>query len=327
MKHIAFITGSADFLNLYSYLQHHGIVDDSIGVVLFGNARNIPEDLKRATKKLTDRLPHGSFYFLDSDQGVEGVSTLKEQIAAYPRSASPTNLFITHVFGRFENLILDTFDYEKLILVENGLATYFPPTGRDPQLERDYYRAEPNKHVHEAWLPLAQFIGRPFYLSKDTVNSPSIQGFRGSALDLSSETRIGPLKGEANEEVMFVAGTSLYRLGVLSQSDEIESYAKFILEAAETGADRIYWKPHPRMSVNPNTMSSISPKVTTLLDSMPLEFHFLNEIGARVSCASIASSSLLLGRYFFDVEPRLIQTGFAKESRYPHLSVLWNLIH
>ena len=64
MNHIAFITGPADFLNLYSFLQQHRMQDDTIAIVLFGTAHNVSKDLKEATQKLSRPLDNASFYFL-----------------------------------------------------------------------------------------------------------------------------------------------------------------------------------------------------------------------------------------------------------------------
>ena len=133
MNHIAFITGPADFLNLYSFLQEHRMQDDTIAIVLFGTAHNVSKDLKEATQKLSRPLDNASFYFLDSDdESLDGLLSLREEVSI--AGSVLTNLFITHVFGVYENLILDTFAYERLILIENGLATYHPPIGRDPRL-------------------------------------------------------------------------------------------------------------------------------------------------------------------------------------------------
>jgi hypothetical protein len=324
MKHIAFITGPADFLNLYSYLQHHEITSDSIAVVLFGNSRNISEGLKSTTRELTGHLTDASFHYLDQDDGADGIYSLRSEV--FPTQASPVNLFITHIFGKFVNQLLDIFEFERLILVENGLATYYPPVGRDPRLKQDYYATRPFHKVDEAWLPLASFIGCPFYLSKDIVKSPSVPQFRSAVEQLVISTQFNPAKVETGEKVVFVAGTSLYRLGVISQEEEVKKYENFVLQATQEGFDRIYWKPHPRMLLNPDVWSSISSKVTTLTDHLPLEFHFLQSSGLQY-CASIASTSLLFGKHFFAVEPQLISAEFARVSQFPHLTKLGNLFH
>ena len=325
MIHIAFITGPADFLNLYSYLQHNKLEREKISIVLFGTGRNVSEDLKIVTRNLSRLLDNASYYFQDSDEGVDGLYSLRQEMGFTGKLA--TNLFITHVFGAFENLVLDTFVYDRLILIENGLATYYPPIARDPSLKQDYYAAKPRKQVHEAWLPLAQFIGHPFYLSRDVVESPSAQDFRSSTADLLTRSGLTPTSENVCKKVVFVAGTSLYRLGVISQEREIECYQQFVEKIVETDVDRIYWKPHPRMSINSDAVSSISAKVTTLTDPIPLEFHFLQKKSDHSTCASIASSALLFGQHIYDVKPILLSQNFKEEIRFPHLTNLKYLVN
>jgi hypothetical protein len=317
MKHIAFITGPADFLNLYSYLQHYKMEREAVAIVLYGTARNISEGLKVATAKLSGSLDNSSYYFQDADEGIDGLCSLKLKIGLIEKGLK--SLFMTHVFGKYENLVLDTFSYDRLILIENGLATYYPPTGRDPRLKQDYYSTEPRKYVHEAWLPLAQFIGNPFYLTSDVVKSPSVQEFRSSTADLLARTGLVPSSVEVCKKIVFIAGTSLYRLGVISQEREIECYQQFVNQIVETDVDRIYWKPHPRMSVSSGTVSSISTKVITLTDLMPLEFQFLQKKSEHMTCASIASSTLLFGQHIYDVKPILISEQLKKVFSFPHL--------
>ena len=325
MNHLAFITGPADFLNFYSYLRHHKIEGENIGVVLFGNARNISEDLKVITCNLSGALENASYYFQDSDEGIDGLSYLMLKLGL--RRKTVKSLFITHVFGEYENLVIDMFSFDRLILIENGLATYYPPIQRDPRLKENYYSTESIQHVHEAWLPLAQFIGQPFYLSRDVVKSPSVQEFQSSTADLVTRSGLAPVSTEPYNKIIFVAGTSLYRLGVISPEREVECYEQFISQIGGLDVDRIYWKPHPRMSIDSKAVSSNSTKVTTLTDSIPLEFHFLHKKADHATCASIASTSLLFGRHMYDIKPILIPENFTEVSRFPHLAKLESLVN
>jgi len=323
MKHFAFITGTADFLNLYSYLIHRALTADPIAVVLFGNSRNISEDLTEATRHLVEVLPDASFDFLDLDLGEEGLQAIKD--ARCPESSRVGLLLITHVFGKFETIIMDAFDHEELVLVENGLATYFPPVGRDPQLEQSYFQARPARPVHEAWLPLAPVIGCPFYVPEAAVSFPSVEAFRSAARELADWVSMEPLGLLPGEKVMFVAGTSLYRLKVISHEGETACYRRFISEAFAAGYDRICWKPHPRMMLDAGGLSADEDRFIMFSDSLPFEFRFL-EAPPEAGCASVASSAIFLGAHYFGIEPMLIPAEFDRVERYPHLSGLNRLV-
>lgn len=318
MRHMAFITGTADFLNLYSYLLDRKLLEEPLTVVLFGNSRNVSSELLATARRLTEILPAAAFDYLDLDQegGIESI--VAKHLAA---DARVEKLLITHLFGAKENQILDVINRDKLVLIENGLATYLPPLGRDPRFQQDYYGVRPLHAVQEAWLPLAPVLGAPFYLPEEIVEAPSIESFRRAALAITDALNLKPLQLQSEERVMFVAGTSLYRLKVLSHADESAAYQLFIEDCLENGYDRVCWKPHPRMLLPMQELPTGKQRVETIADSLPMELRFL-EAPEGAGCGSIASSAIFLGSHYFDIEPTLLPADFGSIERFPHLESL-----
>ena len=307
---IGFVTGPADFVNLFAFLTETGRRNEPLDLFVFGLKKHMPNSLVETTKLMFESKLNGSFEFLDLSDGTH-------VIREHPNTKKDyRTLFLTHAFGSSELEIVNSFSHEEAVLIENGIATYHPPFSRDKDLRRNYLKARPKFQITSTYLPLAPYLGRPFYLDQAQVGLADRECLVRVLEEFKMDFALNAFEGKT----LFVAGTSLYRLKVISREAEISCYNLFIASALDKGFDNIVWKPHPRMGVSAAFSSLSDSRVTTVTHYFPLELMFLANTESK--CASLASSSLHFAKYYFGLEVELIDAKFGDLQRHPHLHKL-----
>ena len=222
-------------------------------------------------------------------------------------------LFLFHVFGRIEYNITRLVCAKKTILLENGIATSDPPKGRLKQ--------SPQIRISEAWLPLSPILGSPYYLNRDLVRTPSTNSYTEATKQLLSAHN-------PNDEFdVFVIGTSLHRLGIISLADEINAYSSFIKKMKhDNRIKKILWKPHPRMQSQEIGSFVDNEKITVVEDDMPIELLFSLKKSSQAFSTSIASSALLTGWLYFGIKPNLLAAKLSRLEKFPHITKIRQII-
>ena len=308
MRSIAFVTGTGDLLNLYMYLDHctFDSSEKQLYIVLLGNKKNITQRHLSACQDFAiQHFMNSGFVYIESD----AKDYLLHVFNYFQLSITSAfeELFLFHVFGSIEFKIASILNAKKVILLENGIATYDPPKGR--------LRQSPQIDVNEAWLPLSPILGNPTYLNGDLVKAPSTIRYQKAVKPLSNENSLN------NKFDIFIIGTSLYRLGIISLIDEIHAYSSYIekLERDNT-VNNILWKPHPRMQCSEINIFKDFEKVTIIEDDMPIELLFSRKNPSAAVSASIASSALLSGFLYFGIKPIILDAKITGLERFPHIT-------
>ncbi|MCF3641972.1 alpha-2,8-polysialyltransferase family protein [Rhizobium sp. TRM95111] len=316
---VAFITGPADLFNLLSALPELNLPIDRWIIAIIGTERNISQSMIEMCGKISGKE---KIYFIN----FENKSSIGHFITEYGSKFS--NIATTHLFGSNENSILSKIEWNNLILIENGIATYYPPFSRIKCDKNSYLNAKAKYIPDIAILPLSKShqIGLPFYLrgyEQISTIGYDEKRYRATLSQIRSALGIRCLRTifEESSKIAVVAGTSLSRTGVIDAETETNIYEN-LLETIllEGDYDQVVWKPHPRQNsiTAPNITSQAN--FTVLNDSLPLEIYLPFDDNS-VDVFSIASSSLLTAELFHHLRSYRVQAELETKS-HPHLEAM-----
>lgn len=307
-RSIAFVTGTGDLLNLYMYLDkfRDDTIKEWLHIVLLGTRANITvRHLTSCETFVAEHFSDSQLVYIESDTK-DYIHQVFKQLQLSLASEFK-ELFIFHAFGKIETRIATIINAQKTVLLENGIATYNPPKGR--------LSKSPQIAVNEAWLPLAPILGSPYYLKEDVVKTPSTEGYQETAKKLSQDKKL------IGGYDVFVIGTSLYRLGIVTLEEEINAYSSYIESlVSNNNIEKIVWKPHPRMQSSELNFFADYKKVSVINDDMPIELVFALKHPKRAFSASIASSALLSGWVYFGITPNILEASLSGLERFPHIT-------
>ena len=153
------------------------------------------------------------------------------------------------------------------------------------------------------------------------VKAPSANSYR----------RYANIFGNSNKQdekfEAFIIGTSLYRLGIISQEEEIHAYHSFIEKLeGQNEIKKILWKPHPRMDKRCEIFVKDFKKVTMITDDTPIELLFSRNRAEKSLSASIASSALLSGWLYFGITPIILDVKLSGLERFPHILKMQKIV-
>lgn len=309
---IAFLSGMSDLMLLYFYLKEYRVTPMSFKetvVYIYGTRKNICDEMLVTARSLFPEIPCNILYCEKNN--------LSEVLEAFEDLHCST-LYMSHVLGRFENMILDKIKRDKLILIENGIATYFPPSARIQYLNPKSFH-----DLSEAVLPLSQLGIYPSYLNfhKPTIIVPQRESFLSLAGIHQKHCR--PLVDFPEDvSVKIVIGTSLYRLGVIERETEEDLYLAE-LKLADEGLK--FFKGHPRAFAS-RKLSQPTSNARCLNPHLPVELLAAGlYTKTKVKACSIASSSLLSLKAYGLAEISRIPAKL-DSSRHPHLQFMQKIV-
>ena len=321
MKRLILVSGGYDLLNALSYIRSDVAPLCKSTIVLLYSVGNVPHSLRESVQAMcaqSTEIDDFSYKKIASNNRSDRLSFANALKKTFLND--DVELLTFRIFGKLEKELIKTIDPSRLVLVENGIATYLPPVSRMPwsvnRIERQLA-----KQVNVAWLPLHLRFGVPFYLSKQVVHSPELNVYKNLCSDLAKKLKCEIHKDASKKSLVFVIGTSYYRLGHISEEDEAACYRLFCENAIERGA-QVIWKPHPRLNSKLNWVGDMCDK--EIQNPYPQELFLSSLAGNNVEVASIASTSLSVSEIYFNAKPILISSKVTKEieSKLSHVKLM-----
>lgn len=307
-------------LNSISYLRHCAVVMPAENhVLLYAHpSSNVPLPLVNATRILAEVSPEVTSFQFHQMGGPEQVAV--DGLLANIRNwygAPIGELLIWRIFGAIEESVIIRLAPSRLVLIENGIATFDPPSRRTLFRPHGVDRGIARR-VTVAWLPMGPLFGRPRYLQERQTGRPMVEDYRKLCVELANRLDCSLDSSTAQAPIALIVGTSLYRTGAVTREAEQEAYLDVIRKLCKRGF-QVVWKPHPRADCIAGI--DLTGEVCRLESAMPLELW-----AAALGCAdavigSIASSALATLGIYFGYTPLLVEFAGEKKlcRKLPHV--------
>ena len=310
MKRLFLISGAYDLINCLLLIENTKEIYAN-HLILYSTG-NIPEKLENLTRSISERLDcflSYDFVSKDSLSNEEFQDALCGLIEEKDFIHSD-ELVIWRLFGKLETNIIRFISPRHLIIVENGLATYYPPV--NPQLNGQY------RVPDSAILPMQSFFGNPFYVPKNAVKNISKNKIRKTYSKLNALFHdLIPTFYSGDHAI--VIGTSFYRMKILPDKLEENTILNCLSHLSKSRS--VVFKPHPRDERDWSAI--IQDKIHLDLSAIPIEI-ILPTLGKKVKLHSISSGSLVTGYLFFGSEIICFGEEVANilNNQYPHVKKL-----
>jgi hypothetical protein len=315
-RRVSFITGAADLFNLILYLNKNAPVFENHLVIY--STGNIPKKLLLTIKIIANSSRQfTSINYFEINHRELANSFLDKLSNLVKRKIS--ELTIWRVYGKLEHGIIQSLKPSKLVLIENGIATYCPPNIDQSSSLKAFIKPD------IAWLSLIDRFGIPYYLNDVKIIVPLPEEFRKTCenlLDLFPE--ITSFKNRILcDNLVIVVGTSLYRTGAICQEDEINSQID-IIKAYYNSRYRVVYKAHPRLPSK--YFEQFLYRFDCIHWDYPLELFFASIYPHNFSVVSIASTAIATAEIYFQAKVKLIPAHFIStlEKKLPHVALIRN---
>lgn len=225
----------------------------------------------------------------------------------------------------FMQFIINKFSDADIVLTDNGQASYRYIPIIDQTSLRQY---EPSKifynhmvRLTKIYLTISEILPIPNYILSTKYEALKTNDFLAYfVLLLKNEyinKQIKKINYLSNIPNVLIVGSAFHRLGIITKSQENESYNLVIQDLLRKGY-QVFWKPHPR---DEGIKLDLPTKIVRLGKSLPIELYAYK---IKFDLAiSISSSALFVLHKLFNTELLYLDMKFVnKEKISPHIKQL-----